>query len=207
MIWRSLFKKLLCVKLPSLRQKKTASKSTLTAGLVGELTHQTLPTISPEICAFLTLLAMAPALYKTFSKFSLESWLTSYCSCALASFLFGWHVHEKAILLVIVPMTGLIFIQSSKYFRPFIILSTAGLSGLLPLIYTQFEQVSVTSDFLGNFWEKLDGRQILLRKTGRATNFSPKTGRVTNFRSKNWTINRLLKILNSFETFLAEIWI
>ena len=176
--------------------KKTASKSTLTAGLVGDFAHETLPTISPGICAILTLLAMAPALYKTFSKFSIESWLTSYCSCALASFLFGWHVHEKAILLVVVPMTGLIFIQSSKYFRPFIILSTAGLSGLLPLIYTQFEQVSLTSvlkkneyrvryirtlrtgdNFFRDFWGKNIGE--LSGKTGRATILTRKTVRAT----------------------------
>ena len=116
-------------------------KSTLTAGLVGEFTHHTLPTITPTLCAGLTLLAMGPALFKTFTKPARETWLLSFCCCGMASFLFGWHVHEKAILLVILPLTGLLFTDESKFFRPFIILSVSGHSGLLPLVYTRFEQV------------------------------------------------------------------
>jgi alpha-1,3-glucosyltransferase len=97
--------------------------------------------IDPKLCAVLTLISMLPALYTTFTKPTRQNLLLSYCSCALSSFLFGWHVHEKAILLVILPLSGLLFLDENRFFRPFIFLTVAGHSGLLPLIFTQFEQV------------------------------------------------------------------
>lgn len=33
-----------------------------------------------------------------------KSFLTALTLCGYTSFLFGWHVHEKAILLVLVPL-------------------------------------------------------------------------------------------------------
>ena len=69
----------------------------------------------------------------------------------LISFLFGWHVHEKAILLALLPASGFMLLEQSL-FRIFGILMVAGVSGVLPLIFTEFEQVKFPIDF--SFYEK-----------------------------------------------------
>ena len=58
--------------------------------------------------------------------------------CGYASFLFGWHVHEKAILLIIVPFSliALTDRRSLGAFRP---LSVAGHVSLFPLLYKAAE--------------------------------------------------------------------
>ena len=51
--------------------------------------------------------------------------------------MFGWHVHEKAILLVIIPMI-LLATDSREYARHFILISITGHVSLFPLIFTKF---------------------------------------------------------------------
>ena len=50
-------------------------------------------------------------------------------------------MHEKAILLALVPASGLMLLEKNL-FRIYGILMVAGVSGVLPLIYTEFEQVT-----------------------------------------------------------------
>ena len=65
----------------------------------------------------------------------------AYCICALASFIFGYHVHEKAILLSLLPLAVVaVRDPDAGLGKTFLILSSAGYSGLLPLIFTDFEQ-------------------------------------------------------------------
>jgi len=54
--------------------------------------------------------------------------------------MFGWHVHEKAILLVLVPLS-LLAAENYAYFRTFMIASTAGVVSLFPLLFTPAEQI------------------------------------------------------------------
>lgn len=58
--------------------------------------------------------------------------------CGYASFLFGWHVHEKAVLLIIIPFS-LIALKDRRYFGAFRPLAVAGHVSLFPLLFTAAE--------------------------------------------------------------------
>ena len=58
--------------------------------------------------------------------------------CGYASFLFGWHVHEKAILLVIIPFS-LLALTDRRYLGAFRPLAVAGHVSLFPLLFTAME--------------------------------------------------------------------
>ena len=58
--------------------------------------------------------------------------------CGYASFLFGWHVHEKAILLVIIPFS-LVALRDRRHLGAFRPLAVAGNVSLFPLLFTAAE--------------------------------------------------------------------
>uniref|UniRef100_UPI003AB00823 dolichyl pyrophosphate Glc1Man9GlcNAc2 alpha-1,3-glucosyltransferase isoform X10 n=1 Tax=Centroberyx gerrardi TaxID=166262 RepID=UPI003AB00823 len=58
--------------------------------------------------------------------------------CALGSFLFGWHVHEKAVLLAILPLS-ILAVESREDAGIFLVLATTGHYSLFPLLFTPAE--------------------------------------------------------------------
>ena len=52
--------------------------------------------------------------------------------CGFGSFMFGWHVHEKAIMLVTIPLS-LVAVNSLELARIFVLLCTAGCVPILAL--------------------------------------------------------------------------
>jgi hypothetical protein len=82
--------------------------------------------------------AIQPVLLRLLFKPTWETFIGAVTLCGYASFLFGWHVHEKAILLVIIPFS-LIALQDRRYYGAFRPLAVAGHVSLFPLLFTAAE--------------------------------------------------------------------
>ncbi|KAI9503602.1 dolichyl glycosyltransferase [Coemansia spiralis] len=108
-----------------------------TRGLVGDTGFAVLPDISPLMTFAVTLVAMLPAcaLLVLRKRKQPENFVESVVLCAFASFMFGWHVHEKAILLILAPLSLLMASPSQRTLRMFAMLSVAGYYSLFPLLF------------------------------------------------------------------------
>ncbi|KAF7352884.1 Alpha-1,3-glucosyltransferase [Mycena venus] len=109
-------------------------------GLVGDTVFAVLPTVKPIHTFIITVAFQSIALIKLWFTPTYKSFLTALTLCGYASYLFGWHVHEKAILLVLVPLS-LLAAERHAYFRTFILASVAGVFSLFPLIFTPGESI------------------------------------------------------------------
>lgn len=112
--------------------------NSVTRGLVGDTSFAVLPEITAPHCFGLTLAFQLVALTKLWFAPSWESFVGAITLCGYASFLFGWHVHEKAILLVIIPFS-LLAVKDRSYLASFRPLAVAGHVSLFPLIFTAAE--------------------------------------------------------------------
>lgn len=88
-------------------------------------------------------------LVKLFIRPTFNVFLGAIVLCGFSSFIFGWHVHEKAILMVIIPfryvfllynffkkIISLLALKDRRYFTAFCPLVVAGYVSLFPLIFT-----------------------------------------------------------------------
>lgn len=114
------------------------AKDSLTRGLVGDTSFVVLPEVPTEWTFYLTLLSMAIPLAKLMWKPNWDMFVGAVTLCGYASFLFGYHVHEKAILLVIIPFS-LLALKDRRYLNAFRPLAVAGHVSLFPLLFTAQE--------------------------------------------------------------------
>jgi alpha-1,3-glucosyltransferase len=117
---------------------KAEALQSVTRGLVGDTAFAVLPEITPKLCFVLTLFFQTLPLIKLFSAPTWENFVGAITLCGYASFLFGWHVHEKAILLVIIPFS-LIALRDRRHLGAFRPLAVAGHVSLFPLLFTPAE--------------------------------------------------------------------
>lgn len=110
----------------------------VTRGLVGDTSFAVLPDVSPRVCFLLTLFFQMIPLIKLFLQPTWDNFIGSVTLCGYASFLFGWHVHEKAILLVIIPFS-LLALKDRRYLGAFRPLAVSGHVSLFPLLFTPAE--------------------------------------------------------------------
>ncbi|ORY96168.1 glycosyltransferase family 57 protein [Syncephalastrum racemosum] len=107
----------------------------MTRGYVGDTQFAVLPNVEAIHTILITL---AVVLWKLWQKPTFTQFVSATTLCGFASFLFGWHVHEKAILIVLIPYS-LIATQSKLHLRTFVILSGAGICSLYPLLFQTAE--------------------------------------------------------------------
>lgn len=114
--------------------------NSVTRGLVGDTSFAVLPEVKPSTTFALTLFFQIVPLLKLFfdPTAGWDTFIGAVTLCGYASFLFGWHVHEKAILLVIIPFS-LIALKDRRYLGAFRPLAVAGHVSLFPLIFTAAE--------------------------------------------------------------------
>ncbi|VVC37822.1 Hypothetical protein CINCED_3A008545 [Cinara cedri] len=111
------------------------NSTSMTRGLVQEYDHYILPSITPQITFTLTAMFLLPCLYKMWiSQKSAIGFVRCIVICGLTSFMFGWHVHEKALLIVIIPLTLLINTTTNDC-SVFTMLSTIGVYSCFPLLF------------------------------------------------------------------------
>ena len=110
----------------------------VTRGLVGDTSFAVLPTVTKEHCFGLTIAFQLTALAKLWFQPDWETFVGAITLCGFASFLFGWHVHEKAILLVLIPFS-LLALRDRRYLGGFRPLAVAGHLSLFPLLFTAAE--------------------------------------------------------------------
>ncbi|KAJ2778536.1 glycosyl transferase [Coemansia javaensis] len=110
-----------------------------TRGLVGDTRFAVLPDVPPLATLAATLAALAPAcavLLRRRRPCGPVQLVQAVVLCAHAAFLFGWHVHEKAVILVLAPLGLLVAAAPSpRVLRMHAVLSVAGFYALLPLLF------------------------------------------------------------------------
>ena len=74
-----------------------------TLGLVKICQHAVLPNIQP-ICTFVVIAVGIAGLVVFVRRSERDMFCEGLCLSGLVFFLAGWHVHEKAVLMVAVPM-------------------------------------------------------------------------------------------------------
>ncbi|CAH8524792.1 unnamed protein product [Schistosoma turkestanicum] len=138
--------------------KKISSTATMTGGLVENVEHVILPTVKPSHTALLSLLFMLPILCVSMRKSRLFNFSTAIIShiflksviiTAWSCFMFGWHVHEKAVLMFLLPL-NLFTLTSGEYRFLTFYVSTLGYYSLIPLIPSNAEFPAIISIYLAH---------------------------------------------------------
>jgi len=121
----------------SINESGVASSS---RGLVGDTVFAVIPNVQPFHTFAITLSVSMVFMAKLWTMPTYKSFLTALTLCGYTSYMFGWHVHEKAILLVLVPLS-LLAAENHAYFRTYLIASVAGIYSLFPLLFTPAESL------------------------------------------------------------------
>ncbi len=111
------------------------------SGVIGEYPTVLLPNITPATTLALTLLLTIPALRHLYAHPTQQDNLVKMVLyCSFSSFLFGYHVHEKAILAPLL-LLGLVACSCKRLARIFLRMVVVGTFSLFPLFEGENELV------------------------------------------------------------------
>lgn len=109
--------------------------ASFTGGLVGDSSpFAVLPKITPLVTFIMVLLAISPSLVKIWKDprpRMITRWVAYAYTCG---FMFGWHVHEKASLHFVIPLS-IIALKSVEDAKHYFFLSIVSYYSLFPLLY------------------------------------------------------------------------
>ncbi|KAI0347392.1 glycosyltransferase family 57 protein [Trametopsis cervina] len=119
-------------------QVNASGVASTSRGLVGDTVFAVIPNVKPIHTFIITIGFQSIYLIKLWRLPTYKSFVAALTLCGYTSYMFGWHVHEKAILLVLVPLS-LLAAENNAYFRTFTLASVAGIFSLFPLLFTPAE--------------------------------------------------------------------
>jgi len=124
-----------------LKEGCQSSLGASTGGLVKDTVHYVLPSIPPAATFILTFALQLPLLLSLWrKKGDSVHFLRAVILCNFSSYIFGWHVHEKAILQVTIPM-AVLSVVSPYESSHFLVTSAVGNFSLFPLLFEERETV------------------------------------------------------------------
>ncbi|KAI3428699.1 hypothetical protein D9Q98_007523 [Chlorella vulgaris] len=117
-----------------------SSAASMTGGLVGVAEFAVLPQVGSAATALWTLIAMSPCLLRIWKRPEPKDFPAAVLYCTFCSFMLGYHVHEKAVLMISVPMgvlaaAGLMPGSRAEALSDFLFLNTVGCYSLFPLLF------------------------------------------------------------------------
>jgi len=113
----------------------------VTSGLVQDSVFANLPQVPPAVTFAVTAAFLVPVFVRLWqSPKQPMQFVRALILCSFTSYMFGWHVHEKAILLVSVPWTLLAVANpGSREAKIFVVLSTMANFSIFPLLFRNQE--------------------------------------------------------------------
>lgn len=118
-------------------------QATSTSGLVQEYEHQYLPNVGPFSTFLLVATFSLPVVFKflvNINRPTKRMFLMAVTLASFTSFMFGWHVHEKAIIVVLLPLIPISFMDY-RLRELFLRLTLAGTYSIFPLLFKPGEHL------------------------------------------------------------------
>eukprot|EP00195_Chlamydomonas_chlamydogama_P007494 CAMPEP_0202906896 /NCGR_PEP_ID=MMETSP1392-20130828/40643_1 /ASSEMBLY_ACC=CAM_ASM_000868 /TAXON_ID=225041 /ORGANISM="Chlamydomonas chlamydogama, Strain SAG 11-48b" /LENGTH=229 /DNA_ID=CAMNT_0049595579 /DNA_START=8 /DNA_END=697 /DNA_ORIENTATION=- len=114
----------------------------MAGGVVGISRFLVLPQVAPSTTVLLVLLALLPCLLSLSRRPTPQRFAAAVTYSYLSGFMFGYHVHEKAALMALVPMALCAVSpgpKSTQHAADFLLLAASSVYGLFPLLFESRE--------------------------------------------------------------------